>query len=154
MSGSRKALVLFLLVAVGAGTAFAQASPPPREAWPAYGLSIFVGFGTGHYYLGANGTPFLIGDVAGLGLVGGGYIYMLSSILGAASNPYSFDPATAYVGYGIVGLGVLVFVVSRVWEVVDVFGVVERLRGEGKVVVTPVIRVESNQTSVELAFNY
>jgi hypothetical protein len=53
------------------------------------------------------------------------------------------------VGYGIVVVGGLVYLVSRVWEFVDVFGAVDKAKKAGKVVeVVPVVEVR--RTSFEL----
>lgn len=75
-----KIVTLVLLILLGAGALFAQAQPK-KPAWPAYAFSLLFGFGTGQYYLGDNGTAFLIGDVIGLGGIIAGEVVALSPLL-------------------------------------------------------------------------
>ena len=110
-----------------------------------------VGFGTGHYYLGDDGTPFLIGNIIGLGGMVGGYVYELASI---ASITYSSSSSVqnaltgTYIGLGVVVVGAGVYLASHIWEVVAIFGAADRARRDGRVAeLTPVFNVR--RTSCE-----
>jgi hypothetical protein len=128
----------------------AQQTIPPKPAWPGYAMAIFLGFGSGQYYLGANGTPFLIGDIAGIAVMAGGYAYML---VGAMSAP---DPyAVITTSYIIIAAGGLVYSVTRVWEIIDIFGTAERMRQAGKVVrILPDISVQPTCISLGMTLRY
>jgi uncharacterized protein len=105
----------------------------PRAAWPAYILNIFPGFGLGHLYCGdAAGGLFLIADIVGPALI----------LLGAAS-PLSGDPP--------IGLGLVVLMVSRIWEISDIGRAVNRAKEAGRVAdFVPRIDVDIQRTSFEL----
>jgi hypothetical protein len=152
MSRFLKIVSLSLLILLAAGALFAQGTQP-KQAWPAYAFSILLGFGTGQYYVGANGTPFLIGDLVGVGGVVVGEVVILSSVASALSNPTSSSVASGgagvIVGYGLIVVGGIVYLVSHVWEIIDIFPAVDKARKAGKVVeVVPVVDVR--RTSFEL----
>jgi hypothetical protein len=151
MSRFTKCFALSLAVlCMGVLAIDAQQSIPPKPAWPGYGLAIFLGFGTGQYYLGANGTPFLIGDIAGVAVMAGGYAYMIVAALGAP-DPY----AAITTSYIIIAAGGLVYSVTRVWEIVDIFGTAERMRQAGKVVrIVPDISVRPTGVSMGVSVRY
>jgi hypothetical protein len=159
MSKSFKVLAIVLVVLFCAGTLFAQ-SAEKKAAWPAYAFTIILGFGSGEYYLGENGTGFLIGDLLGIGTMVGGSIYMVVAPLSAAMNPdplaAAADAITAfYVGVGIISVGSVVYLVSRVWQAVDTFMTAGRLMQEGKVAaITPVIDVRPQGVAFELSYKY
>ncbi|HVN77549.1 MAG TPA: hypothetical protein VMW38_00995, partial [Terriglobia bacterium] len=136
MSRLVKVVLLMLLVFLAAGSVFAQTTPPPKSSTPAYLLAILLGFGSGQYYVGENGTPFLIGDLAGWGMEIAGYLVILSD---ASSASYT---STADTGAYLVLGGAAVLLVSRIWEIVDVFGAVDKARAAGRVAVVPVIDVK------------
>jgi hypothetical protein len=149
-----RVLAVVMLLALAVGSVFGAAPETPRPAWPAYGLSILLGFGTGQYYLGENGTGFLIADAGGIACMVGGYVYMLSAVGALALNP-SASLDTLYIGYGIVGVGAAVWAVSRIWEIVDIFGTAERLRQEGKVAsLQPVLDVRPDAVAFEVSYSY
>jgi hypothetical protein len=151
MSRFLKIVTLALLILLAAGSLFAQSSAKP--AWPAYPLAIILGYGTGQYYVGANGTPFLVADIVGDVAVYGGLIWAVSSAASVLTNPSATGAADAatgvFIGYGLVGVGSVVLLVSRIWQIVDVFGAVDKAKSAGKVVeVVPVVDVQ--RTSFEL----
>ncbi len=157
MNRSLKILAIVLVVLFCAGTLFAQ-SEGKKAAWPAYPLSIILGFGTGQFYLGENGLGFLIADVVAYGAVIGGGIYMVSAAAAAVLNP---DPVAALaeastaalVGYTIIGVGSVVWLVSRIWEVVDTFGAVDRLSKAGKVAaLEPTLEVRPDGVAFGLTY--
>jgi hypothetical protein len=152
MSRFLKIVSLTLLILLAGGALFAQGTQA-KPAWPAYAFSIVLGFGTGQYWVGANGTPFLIGDIVGLAGIVIGEVVIVSSVASALASPSVSSVESAgtgvVVGYGIVVVGGLVYLVSRVWEFVDVFGAVDKAKKAGKVVeVVPVVEVR--RTSFEL----
>jgi len=143
MSRHIRFTALLLVLVLAAGGAFAEGAQA-KSAFPAYALSFLLGFGTGQYYLGENGTPFLIGDAVGLGLEVGGLIYEVVSAASVTSDSASYESAVTgvYVGYGIVLVGGIVYMVSHVWEILDVFSAVDRARQAGTVAaVSPIIDV-------------
>lgn len=123
-------------------TGLADATDPtPKNATPAYLLTIFLGFGTGHFYLGApHAVTFLVLDGAGVaGMALGG-------VLVAAGESYrancgGFDLFCGFsqsmgrlaAGLGLIGLSGTYFLVVRILEVVDIFRQADVLRGEEKV---------------------
>lgn len=141
MSHSVKVALLALAVVSVSPAAFAQdAQATPRPAWPAYLFSIFVGFGTGQYWVGENGTLFLVGDLSSLAVVGVGAIV-------AASSPSASSGATA--GYVAAGVGAIAFSLFRIWELIDVLGAVENARKAARVAeIAPVVDVRA--TSLEV----
>ena len=149
-------LLIVLLLVTATGGVFAQAAESPRTAWPAYGLSIFLGFGTGHYYLGESGTMFLIGDAGGIAIMVGGYVYMYSALMSSVTSGSTSSSVSAITtGYAVVGVGAVIYLVSRVWEIVDIFGTTDRLRRDGKVVgLRPVIDARPDAVSFVLSYQY
>lgn len=145
MSRLFKIVTLAFLIFLAAGALFAQ-DAQPKAAGPAYALSILLGFGTGQYYLGTNGTPFLVGDLIGVGAWIGGGLFALSAR--GATDTQAAVPLTV-TGFAFVLAGSLVYLVSHVWEIIDVFAAVERAQKAGTVVeMVPVVDVR--RTSWEL----
>jgi TM2 domain-containing membrane protein YozV len=157
MSKTAKAILLVLILSLSSSSLFADSQPAPKASWPAYALSVLLGFGTGQFYLGENGIGFLIGDASGVVLMGAGYFYMVSSLLSSAYS-YSTSTTTTYstimIGYGIIAIGALTYLVSRIWEIVDTFVVADKLGKEGRFALLPIIEIDSNQASVQLSFRY
>jgi hypothetical protein len=149
MSRLFKVVTLVLLVFLAANSLFAQEQP--KAAGPAYILSIFVGFGLGQYYLGQNGTPFLVGDLIGMGMVLAGMELVLTSFFAPSVSAWNDTVNTGCTAFMVGGI---VFLVSRIWEIIDIFGAVNRARKAGKVAeVVPVIDVDIQRTSFELGVN-
>ncbi len=123
----RLVLVIFLAL-FAAGVVSAQGAPGPKPAWPAYLFSIFLGFGTGQYWVGGNGNPFLIGDLSCVGIAAIGAGLALGS-----PAPSSSGLSGASAGYLMIGVGAIAFSVFRIWELIDVFGAVDDARSAGKV---------------------
>ena len=152
MSRLFKVVSIMILIFLATGALFAQSSHL-KPAWPAYVFSAALGFGSGQFYLGQDGAPFLVGDILGLGGVIGGYVVILSAIFpylydGGSSYPSSALP-TIETGTDIVIVGLIVYMISRVWEFVDVFDAVDRAREAGKVAeIVPVVDVR--RTSFEV----
>ena len=142
MSRLKRVVSLMLLVFFAAGSLSAQAVQPKSSA-PAYILTLLLGFGTGQYYVGENGNPFLIGELVGYAAVLGGVL------IDASANPggYTFGYAYDYTGVYIAAAGVVELLVFRIWEIVDVFGAVDRARAAGRVALVPVVSIQ--RTSFE-----
>lgn len=117
-------LVFFMLTAVSYGE-------EAKSAVPAYLLSIFLGYGTGHFYLGDDSASFfLITELCSTGVMLAGVILMFALV-----NP--FDPyaslSAATAGYVVVGVGALAMGVFHIWEIIDVFGAVDEAKKRGAV---------------------
>ena len=112
----------------------------PRAAWPAYLLSIFIGFGTGHLYCGDGaGVLFLVGDVAGLAL-------LLSGTQQSVSTPYGGQSSGDTLLFGL-----SIWLVSRIWEISDIGRAADRMRWAGRFAdIVPVIDVDIQRTSLEV----
>jgi len=133
-----KVVALLLLAFLAGGSLSAEEQP--KAAAPAYLLSAFVGFGTGQYYCGANGIGFLVVDIVGVGVV----VYGLGSASGSTFSQ-------GLQGAAFIELGGLVLLVSRIGQIINVFGAVERAKREGRLAdVVPVINVDIRRTSFEL----
>jgi hypothetical protein len=134
VSLASKLVIITCTVTLAAGIAFAQATPEAKPAWPAYLFSIFLGFGTGQYWVGENGNLFLIGDASCVGVVA------LGAVMASLSAGTSPPSAQVTVGYVMVGVGAIALSVFRIWELIDIFGVVDTARKSGKVAeIDPVI---------------
>jgi hypothetical protein len=113
-----KAALLIMLLSLVTGALFAQdvqASPHVRLARI---MGIFVGYGTGQYILGENGTGFLVGDAIGATGIVAGYASFASSFVGARYYIPTHDT-----GLAILGGGAVVYLISRIWEIADLFRV-------------------------------
>ena len=138
-------LVLVISLALfAAGVVFAQEARETKPVWPAYLFSIFLGFGTGQYWVGGNGNPFLIGEVSCVGI----------AVIGAAlafgsPAPTSSGLSGGSVGYLMIGAGAIALSIFRIWELVNVFGAVDDARRAGKVAAFEPI-VDGNLTQLEI----
>ena len=159
MSRLFKVIALALLILLAAGALFAQDAPMSRPAWPAYALTYLLGFGSGNFYLGQNGFGFLIGDAAGIAGLGIGYAVIVSSVLaiGTGSTTSSLTSAGTGVitGYGLVVVGSIVYLVSRVWEDIAIFGAVDKARKAGTVAeVEPILEMNNNSLEAGISIRY
>ena len=143
-------MFVFLVVLSTAATA-EQAT---KDGTPAYLFSIFLGFGTGHYYLhDPAATRFLLLDAGTLAATIVGSVVFYSSILTA--DPYAAElPAGSLVGLGLVLVGSIGYGIVRVWEVVDIFKTVNEMRAAGTVTMRPMIELGPGRTQVGVAFSY
>ncbi|HTP58863.1 MAG TPA: hypothetical protein VMM82_08095 [Spirochaetia bacterium] len=134
MSHASKIAVAALALTLWGGAVFAQAASEPKPAWPAYLFSIFLGFGTGQYWAGQNGNLFLVGDASCIGVMG------IGAVLGSSG---------ASAGYLMIGASAIAFSVFRIWELIDVFGAVDRAKKAGQVAqLEPVIKVDPSSVEV------
>ncbi len=78
-----------------------------------------------------------------------------ASIIGNPSPTAIADAASAtLIAYGIMGVGAAITLVSRIWEVVDTFGAVDRLTQAGKVAaLTPTLEVKPNGMALGLSYS-
>ncbi len=138
------------LVFLAAATAFAQDPGNTKKAWSAYALGLGVGYGTGHYYLGLDGKGFLIADLAGAISMGAGAAFIASDLVPPGSSFYSGGQGLS-AGVGLAGIGMIVYLVSRIWEAADLFKAVDNERRAGRIVdIEPVI--QARRTSLEAGF--
>jgi hypothetical protein len=145
--------VLLLLLAVASSGAFAQAKDP----LPAYLLSIFLGFGTGHFYMhDSAAVKFLLLDAGAVVVLIAGSIIEVASAASWLTNP-SYDPtkfpAGVYIGYGMVIVGALALTGFRVWQVIDIFQVANKSKGKMSMLPTMNLTPE-NELSYGLTLRY
>ena len=139
-------LVLVISLALfAAGVVFAQDAPETKPAWPAYLFSIFLGLGTGQYWVGGNGNLFLIGEVScvGFALIG------TALALGSPAPTSSSGLSGGSLGYLMIGAGAIVLSIFRIWELINVFGAVDDARRTGKVAALEPV-VNGNLTQLEI----
>jgi uncharacterized protein affecting Mg2+/Co2+ transport len=74
---------------------------------------------------------------------------MTDPIAAAAAAAQAF-----LVGVTVISVGSVVYLVSRVWQLVDTFGTVGRLTQEGKVALEPMIDVRPTGVAFELSYRY
>ena len=136
-----KVVTLAFLVFFAASSLFAHTQP--KAALPALLLSVFVGFGSGQYYCGTDGTKFVLYDVGGLGMTALGAIMLASNDL---------DQSFTGISFLLAGAGT--FLVSRIWQIFDVFWAVDEARKAGRIAeVVPVVDVDIQRASFELGFS-
>ena len=114
----------------------------PKPAWPAFFLSVFVGFGTGQYYCGTNGTTFLLCDFLGLAMTVAIVVDPFLLMQGARNLEEAFLSLFT---------GPVLLLVSRIWQIFDVFWAIDEARRYGRVAeVVPALDVDIQRTSLEL----
>ena len=152
MKRTRKLLAVVLLLLVLVATT-SMAQEEKRDPFPAYLFSFLLGFGTGHFYLHDSGAvKFLVLDAAALAATIGGTVYTLVSVQSVMST--GEIPTGYYVGLGIVIAGGLVYTAARIWELVDIFAVVNEQRAAGELAMRPVIELGPGASHVGVALSY
>jgi hypothetical protein len=154
MSRFLRIVTFALLAFLAAGAAFAQEAQDaqPKAAWPAYAYSLLLGFGSGQYYLGTNGTPFLIGDLIGVGAWIGGGIFALSA---RSTTDAQAAISSTVTGSVFIIVGSLVYLVSHVWEIIDVFRAVDSAQRAGRVVeIVPVVDVRTTAWELGVSLRF
>jgi hypothetical protein len=147
MSHILKIIVVMLCIILFADALFAQSPTDVRPAWPASLFSIFLGFGTGQYWVGSNGNLFLVGDLSCVGVIAIGAVIVYGSSRSSSSPALSGAGA----GYLMIGVSAIAYSAFRLWELLDVFNAVDTARRAGSVTeFYPVVAV--NPTSIELGF--
>ena len=147
MSDILKIILVMLCIILTAGVLFAQSATDAKPAWPAYFFSIFLGFGTGQYWVGSNANLFLVGDLSCVGVIAIGAVIVYGSS-GSSSRPALTG---AGLGYLMIGVSAIVYSAFRLWELLDVFNAVDKAKQAGSVTeFYPVVTV--NPTSIELGF--
>ena len=153
MSRLFKVVCLTVIIFLAAGAIFAQQTQAPRSSTSAIILTLLLGFGSGQYYLGDNGIGFLLGDAIGVVGVGVGYAVFASSFVGYGYSRY--QTSTFDEGLALVAGGAIVLLVTRIWEIVDIFGRVEKGRQEGTVVeMEPVLDVRNTSFEAGVSIHY
>ncbi len=152
-------IVVLLIGMLCVGSLDAADRVSQRPVWPAYFLSIFLGFGSGQYYLGESGTGYLLGEIGGIAGVLAGTGYLLYTVIknyDTTLPPSSFMDAVysdALLGYGVMLAGFGVFVVVRVLEIVDVVTYESRRDGD-TAFVSPLIDVRPRGVSLSIRMRY
>ncbi len=143
MPRSPRLPALVLLVFLAAGSVVAQEQP--RSSATAFLLSTFVGFGSGRYYCGANGIGFLVADSISVVMVGYGLL--------SGSSASSFNGALQ--GAAFIELGAVVFLISRIAQIVDIFGVIDEGKKAGRLTdIIPVIDVDVQRAALEMGISF
>ena len=97
-----------------------------KSETPAYLLSIFIGFGSGHTYAESpKSTTFLIAELGSLAVTDAGAGIYLSAIGSAYTGDYSATLSKATTSIIITGIGGVIMSAARIWKVVDIFETVE-----------------------------
>ncbi len=148
---------VFLLIVLVASMGFAEG----KSALPAYLLSFFVGFGTGHLYSQAEWRPWLAADAGALGVAGiGGFMMVLTGLMDAHDQNWqggtsSGAKKTAFV-WSIVSIaGITAYGIIRVIEFVDIFKVVKQQKEAGVIAYwSPAIDVRPSEVAAGLKYSY
>ena len=120
----------------------------PKSAGLAFFLSVFVSFGTGQYYCGTNGTTFLLLDLLGLTMTA---VAVLDPLLAMRSAQVVGSARTFEEALVFLFLGPITFLVSRIWQIVDVLWAIYEERKYGRVAeAVPVIAIGIRRTSFDL----
>ena len=97
----------------------------------ALGLSIFVGFGVGHFYYDVSGgVAFLIADLVSIGAIIAGGVLIVDSAQVA-------DESLSTPGFVLAGGGAAVLMGARIWEIADI--AIEVGRRRNKVAFAPAL---------------
>jgi hypothetical protein len=146
-----KGLILVVLVFLIGNVVYAQSMSPTKPDWPAYALSVLVGFGTGQFYLGSNGTCFLISDTASLVSLGGGLLlFYYVSVNYSQSGYLGYRVATI----GLAGAGAIAYLISRSWQFIDTVRIAKHgHEQETSMVVKPEICTDSGKLSFQISIN-
>ncbi len=151
-------ICVLLLIAVVASMGFAEG----KSAIPAYLLSFFVGFGTGHRYAQANWVPWLVADlvttatfVIGMGMVAVSAAKALSSAVTGDVSSTSSSMGAALVWYVVAGMGGLAKGIVWIIEFVNIFKVVKQQREAGVIASwSPTFEVLPTGIAAGLKYSY
>jgi hypothetical protein len=139
-------VIVLVLVLVGVVASTTVAQEIPRYAAPAYVFSILLGFGLGHSYLEDDAAPrFLLLEA------GSSVVALTGALVAITTLPASFTSGldTRFnIGIGMYIAGSLAYGAFRVWEIVDLFGVVRRMRALGKLSMRPALDIAPDGTRV------
>ena len=139
-------VMLIMLIII---TVSLPAQETKKNELPAYLLTILVGYGSGHFYLGANNAAsFLLWDVVGLAVEIGGASYVYMSLI----NP---DLEGVSTGTLVMYAGVAIIAATRIYEIVNLITTIDRMKTEGKIVsLRPIVKPTANGVSIALSFSY
>jgi hypothetical protein len=148
--------VVLVLLLVAATSSLAQ--EVKKDAVPAYLLTIFLGFGTGHFYLQDKAaTTFLLLEIGAYGVMIGGAVLALTSVysLDPYSDPYITGfPTEFMVGLVMTLVGSVAYLGIHIWELVDLIKTVNEMRAAGKVTMRPSIKLTPGNALVGVALSY
>lgn len=141
---NRVTIMIIVLVLVSSSLSAQEAK---KSELPAYLLTAFIGYGAGHFYLGAdNAINFVLLDALGLAVEIGGAIYMYSS----SADLYLEG---LYTGTIVMYVGVAIIAAARIYEIIDIIMTVEKMKADGKIArLEPKITPTSDGISVSLAY--
>ena len=142
----RAILILAAVACLVAAPCSAQQAQ--KSAVGAYVLSIFVGFGSGHFYVGSPRAPVFLGvELGAVGAVVVGGVHIGTSML-------SLNVGTAVLGYSLIVAGSAVLPVARIVEIISTIGEVDRKRQEGTVAIVPTITAGPRGALVGVSLRY
>ena len=149
----------FLIALILGGIIIPSSLFAEKEATPAYLLTIFIGFGSGHGYAESpKWSSFCLAEVGSLVIyaVGTGmYANAITSVKYYSSTSISDASSKAATGALVMGMGAIALSVSRVWEIVDIFGTVEKQKKLGILTsFDPSIEIGKNGVAIAAKYSY
>jgi hypothetical protein len=146
-------LLTLLLLCIFIGNCCYARNETQKEEWPAYLLAIFNGFGAGHHYLGDDFSLFFLGSqFAGCALITWGFVFLYFS---PEIFSYEYAETTLTSSIYLISCGALVYLISRVWEIVDIFYAVKRAREAGKIAeFKPYIDIQPSKTGFGISYRF
>jgi len=143
-----KKIVIIILVLMLVASAL-SAQTVQKSSVGAYLLTIFIGFGTGHFYVGAdNAVTFLLLDIGTVAFSALGAGIM---VRGASSLDLADMQTGMLMTYGGLGIGAVV----RIIEIVSIIKTVDKKRATGEVArLEPNITPTANGVSFYLSYKY
>jgi hypothetical protein len=114
MSRIARIVAVSLIMLFAAGIVFSDDQQAQNQSNEALIFGRFIGFGSGQFFLGHNGTGFLIGDSVGIVAMVAGVIIIPP---GFPNGRYYIPTATT--ALAVFGAGALEYLISRIWEMND-----------------------------------
>ena len=138
------ATAIFVLV-----TSSLTAQEVKKSSVPAYLLSIFIGFGTGHFYAGSSAaTTFLLLDIGTTALTVAGAVYMINATANLDISGIATGTLMMYAGVGISA-------VIGIIEIISVITEVDKKRSEGLIArFEPKIESTADGMAVSVSYKY
>ena len=151
-------ICVLLLIAVVASMGFAEG----KSAIPAYLLSFFVGFGTGHLYSQVTWVPWLVADAVAVGVMAIGGIMVFVSATSALNSAVTGDVSgtsgglgAALIWYVVAGLGGTAYGIIRLIEFINIFKVVKQQKEAGVIASwSPTFEVLPTGIAAGLKYSY
>jgi hypothetical protein len=145
----RTVAISVVLIALFSTSLFAEEQEVKKSETGAYLLTIFLGFGAGHYYIQSDhATRFLVLQLLPTAVAIGGGVYMGMAVA-------NLDLQGVVTGSIILYGGLAVFLGVHIWQIVDVIIEVDKKRAEGKIArLEPRIEIQPTGVAVSLSYRY